>query len=310
MSVKISLKELLEAGCHFGHQSQRWNPKAYSFIFSQRQGVHIIDLVKTKGALVKACEHIVEVLGGGGTIIFLGTKRQAKDIVKNEAMRSGAFYVVERWPGGLFTNYEIIKKNLEKMADIKKKLANPELQKGYTKKEILLWERDLKKLMILYGGIAELKKIPALLFVIDIKKEEGAIKEATKLGVTTIAIVDTNSDPTLIDFPIPANDDAVGSIKIIVKYIADAVEEGMKIWEKKKTDTEEVKSQKSNLKATTQKLKVKDKKEEVKEDGKKSDTEAQKIGMETLKETEKKAEKKTEKPETKKRKRKKKENNK
>lgn len=238
MAINILLKELLEAGCHFGHQSQRWNPKATSFIYSKKQGIHIIDLVKTKKGIENACEFIIETLGKGGEIVFVGTKRQAKVIVKNEALRCGAMYIVERWPGGLLTNYEILKKNLKKMKDLKEKTKNKDLQKGYTKKEVSDWEKELLKLDNLYGGIADLNKIPDILFIIDIKKEESVIKEAKKTNVAVIGITDTNSDPTKADYCIPANDDAVGSIKIIVKYIADAVMEGKKLWEKKKGETE------------------------------------------------------------------------
>ena len=240
MDTSISLRELLEAGCHFGHQSQRWNPKASTFIYTKRDGVHIIDLVKTRDALTAAGEHISKIIAHGGKIIFLGTKRQAKEIIKEEAKRCNAFYVSEHWPAGLLTNYDVIKKNLLKMKDLKEKLVSEEKKAGFTKKEVGLWEKELIKLELFYGGIAELLTMPELLFVVDVKKEAGAVKEARKRGVSVVGIVDTNSDPTSVDFAIPANDDALGSIKIITKFITDAVIEGARLGEKIKLENEKL----------------------------------------------------------------------
>lgn len=237
---KVSLKDLLEAGCHFGHQSQRWNPHAASFIYTKRDGIHIIDLVKTRDGLKAAADFVSKTLASGGTMLFLGTKRQAKEVLKAEAQRVGAFYVSEHWPAGLLTNFSIMKKNLDKMKDLEEKLGSEEKQAGFTKKEVLLWQKELKKLELQYGGIADLKRVPEVMFVVDVKHEAGAVKEAKKMGVKVVGIVDTNSDPSVVDFVIPANDDALGSITILVTHIADAVKEGMEIAEKMKADIEEV----------------------------------------------------------------------
>lgn len=230
--MEVSLKELLEAGCHFGHQVPRWNPRAASFIYTARDNVHIIDLAKTKEGLEQAAAFVKTTASQGGTIIFVGTKRQARGIVEEEAKRAGAMYLVVRWPGGLLTNWWEMKKNLEKLKRMREEKSKGLLQK-FTKKEQQLKGRELAKLEGLYGGIAELTDLPQVLFLIDIRKEEAAVREAAKTGVKVVAIVDTNANPDLVDFPIPANDDAVGSIKLIVSYLADAYEEGKKLFGKK-----------------------------------------------------------------------------
>jgi len=226
MSVTISLKELLEAGCHFGHQAQRWNPKASWYIYTERDGIHIIDLVKTKEGLLNAIEFLKKTILNGGNVLFMGTKRQSKDIIRKEAQRAGVMFISERWPPGLLTNFDVMKKNLSYMKELRERIENKE-ETVYTKREIGMFEKELNKLEQLYGGIADLKEAPTVLFVTDVRQASGAVKEAKKMGVLIIGIVDTNSDPDPIDYPIPANDDAVGSISIIVKYITDTVSDAM-----------------------------------------------------------------------------------
>jgi len=230
--MEIKLKDLLEAGCHFGHQVTRWNPKMKPYIFDARDNVHIFDLVKTKEGLEAAYAFVKDLASQGGKIVLVGTKRQAKDIIREAAIKIGMPYVCERWVGGTITNWEVIKKNIDKLKDLKTKKQAGEFN-NYTKKENLLIDREIGRLEQMYGGIADLEKLPEAIFVIDVKKEFGAVKEATERGVKIIGVVDTNSDPSLIDYVIPANDDATKSIELIVNYIAQAIEEGKK--GKKKT---------------------------------------------------------------------------
>lgn len=223
---KISLKDLLESGAHFGHQASKWNPKASEFIYAAKDKTHVIDLAKTGDCLLKAGEFLHSLAKDGKTIIFLGTKRQAVEIINFEAKRAGVFYVTQRWPGGLLTNFEVISKNFKKLKALEEKLKNDEEKAKYTKKEIHLWQIELDKLKRYYEGVKDLTKVPDALFVVDARREAGAIREAKRLGAAVVAIVDTNTDPTPIDYPIPANDDAVGSIKYITSYLAEAWLEG------------------------------------------------------------------------------------
>ena len=238
---EITLKDLLEAGCHFGHQSNRWHPKATSYIYTERDGVHIIDLAKTRDGLLKAGEFLKSLAKSGGSVIFVWTKRQAREIFEEVVKRvfeSGPdtnFYsLLERWPGGLLTNFDVMAKNLAKVSDLDVKIADPTL----TKKERLLAKREQDRLKKYYGGLLGLKKLPDTIYLVDPKKEEGSVSEAVKTGVKIVAICDTNTDPTKIDYQIPANDDAVGSIKIITEYLAEAWVEGLK-----EKPTEEVKKE-------------------------------------------------------------------
>jgi small subunit ribosomal protein S2 len=232
MSKTATMKDLLEAGAHFGHQTRRWNPKMDRFIFGAKSGVHIIDLEKTEAALEAAAEFAKETVSSGANIIFLATKRQAQE---NEAERVGAMYMVERWLGGLFTNFDSVRKTIDKMPLLEEKLKEVA---GYTKKEQLMTKRELAKLTRYAGGIRGLDKLPGAIFVVDAKKEDNAVREANKMGIKVIAIVDTNADPTKVDYPIPANDDALKSIALIVKVLADAVAEGKALWEKKAANEE------------------------------------------------------------------------
>ena len=228
---EITLEELLEAGCHFGHQVTRSNPKARDFIFEARDNIHIIDLAKTKQGLQEAAFFVRDLASRpGASMIVVGTKRQAKPIVE-EALGlggEGLFHITNRWVGGLLTNFSEVSKNFKKLEELTLNVKNPELKTKYTKKEIGLWEKERQKLERFYGGIARLDKKPDALFIIDSHLEDLAVREALKTGVKTIALVDTNADPNVIDYPIPANDDAVGSLKLIISYIIDAWIEGRK----------------------------------------------------------------------------------
>ncbi len=244
--IKVELKDLLDAGSHFGHQSQRWNPKMDPFLYGVRDGVHIFDLAKTKEGLEKAAEFAKEVASKGGKIVFVGTKRQAQAIIKEEAQRVKMPFISERWLGGLLTNFENLKKSIDKLKDLKDKKASGELKK-YTKKENILIDREIARLERFFGGLADLKELPAALFVVDVKKEHTALREATKKKIPVIAIVDSNSDPDLVDWIIPANDDAVGSVKLIVSFISEAIGQGQQLAEKE-TKTETVKIEKEDEK--------------------------------------------------------------
>ena len=238
-TIKIELKDLLDAGCHFGHQSQRWNPKMANYLYGAREGIHIFDLAKTKEGLEKAMEFVKETTINGGKIIFVGTKRQAQAMVKKEAIKAKMPFITERWLGGIITNWDNIKKSINKLKDLKAQKEAGELKK-YTKKENILIDREIERLERFFGGLADLEDLPAALFVIDVKKERAAIQEAAKKGIKIVAIVDSNSDPDLVDWVIPANDDAVGSIKLIVERIGQAAKEGREIWEKKQKKIEKV----------------------------------------------------------------------
>lgn len=222
----IDLKELLEAGCHFGHQTNRWNPKASSYIYGERGGVHVIDLVKTKAGLEAAGKYLFELAKSGGSIVFVGTKRQAREIVEGATKKAPFYYLLTRWPGGLLTNFGVIKKNnLDAIVRLREDING---EKFVTKKERLLAQRQLDKYEKVYGGLVGLEKIPEAIFLVDVKKDEGAVREALATGVKIVAICDSNINPEPVDYPIPANDDAVGSIKIIVEYLVEAWIEGLK----------------------------------------------------------------------------------
>lgn len=255
MSIKVSLKELLEAGCHFGHQRQRWNPKAAEYIYTERDGIHVIDLTKTAKGISEASDFLRDLVSKNGTVIFLGTKRQAKTAILEGAKKCGVYYLVTRWPGGLFTNWEQIKKNLERIKKLKELTTSEEAKNTYTKREILLFQRELTKMLEVYSGVEFLDRIPDAIFIVDCRKENNAVREAVIKGVKIIGIVDTNTDPTPVDYPIPANDDAVGSINLVVKYMSDAVLEGSKLKESKAVEEaveekpeEKLKTQRSNSK--------------------------------------------------------------
>lgn len=220
--ISAEIKELLEAGVHFGHQTRRWNPKMKPFIFGARNGIYIIDLHKTLNSLNKAKLKIREVIGKGKSILFVGTKKQAREVLEIEAKRCGAFYVTERWLGGMLTNFDTIKNSIKKLKDINRMREDGTLDK-FTKKERSHIENDEVKLNKVLGGIKEMNFLPGLLVLVDAKKEKIAVAEASKLNIPIIGIVDTNADPDPIDFPIAGNDDAIKSIRVLIKQLVDVV---------------------------------------------------------------------------------------
>jgi len=221
----VSLKDLLEAGCHFGHQARRWNPKMEKYIYVKREGVHIFDLGITAERLAEAMEEVRDLVADYKQVVFVGTKRQAAAIIKEEAEKVGAPYVAVRWLGGTITNWDQINKSIKKLTDYTEKKEAGEFKK-YTKKENLLIDREINRLDRFLGGLKDIKEIPAAVFVIDVKKEHAVIKEAKMKGVKVIGVVDSNADPDGVDFVIPANDDAVSSIKLIVEKMTEAYADG------------------------------------------------------------------------------------
>jgi small subunit ribosomal protein S2 len=221
----VSMKQLLECGVHFGHQTRRWNPKMKPYIFTERNGVYIIDLQKTVKGLEKTYDFLREVSKSGGSVLFVGTKRQAQETIREEAQRCGQFFITERWLGGLMTNFKTLRKRINRMLQLRKMEEEGALE-SYSKKEAAMIRKEHAKLEKYLGGIAKMKAVPDALFLIDPRREHIAVLEAKKLGVPVIAIVDTNCDPELIDYPIPGNDDAIRAIKLITKTMADAVIEG------------------------------------------------------------------------------------
>ena len=218
--TEVTIRDLLEAGVHFGHQTRRWNPKMKRFIFTAKNGIYIIDLSKTHSAIKVACQKVREVVTKNQYLLFVGTKKQAQDVMKSEAQRCGQFFVTERWLGGMLTNFQTIKKNIKRLKDIEKMQEDGTFEK-ITKKEISGLTKEKEKLDKVLGGIREMNRLPGLLFIVDCKKEKIAVAEANKLGIPIIGIIDTNSDPDPIDFPIAANDDAIKSIRIIARQIVD-----------------------------------------------------------------------------------------
>lgn len=222
----ISLRDLLEAGCHFGHHAERWDPKAKIFIYGEKNGVHIINLELTKQKLEEAGQVLLEAGKTGKSVIFVTTKKQARAILRDLASKYQLSTIIDRWPGGLLTNFSVVSKNLEKMEKLKKFISEATETKTRTKKEILMASRNLKKLEKIYGGIAGLKSLPDYLVLVDIKKEQKIVREAQVCDVKTLAIVDTNTNPNLVDYWVPANDDAVSSIKYVLSYLAQCFNEG------------------------------------------------------------------------------------
>lgn len=235
---QVTIQELLTAGAHFGHLTRRWNPKMKKYIFMARNGIHIIDLNKTLELLKAAQQAVSDIVKGGESILYLGTKKQASDIIKAEAERVGMFYVNERWLGGTLTNFSTIKKSIKHMKNLEKKSTDGTYDK-LSKKEILGIERELEKLAKVLGGIRDMNRLPGALFIIDTKKEHIAVAEANRLGIPVIGMVDTNADPDDIDYPIPCNDDAFKSIALITQAISEAVGEGQHQAEKQRAEAAE-----------------------------------------------------------------------
>lgn len=221
------IKQLLEAGVHFGHKTSRWNPKMKEFIFGARSGIYIIDLEKTEECINKARDFLLDITAKGEFVLFVGTKKQAQEVMQQEAKRCGMYYVTERWPGGLLTNFTTIKKSINRLKDIEKMRQDGTFGK-LTKKEVARLEKELAKLNKNFAGIVPMERMPKAMFIIDTKKEETAVKEARRLGISVIGLIDSNSDPDLIDYPIPGNDDATKSIRMVAILMADTIIEGRK----------------------------------------------------------------------------------
>jgi len=218
----ISMKQLLEAGVHFGHQTRRWNPKMAPYIYTERNGIHIIDLQKSVGKVDEAYNAVKEIASNGGTVLFVGTKKQAQDSVKSEAERCGMYYVNERWLGGMLTNFKTIQTRIQKLKSLEKMSTDGTFD-VLPKKEVALLQKEMDKLTKNLGGIKEMRKLPDAIFVVDPKKERICIQEAHSLGIPLIGIADTNCDPDELDYVIPGNDDAIRAVKLIVSKMADAV---------------------------------------------------------------------------------------
>lgn len=223
--TQITMKALLETGVHFGHRTRKWNPKMKSYIFTERNGIHIIDLQQTLRTIRDAYELVRDTVADGGTILFVGTKRQAQETIAREATRAGMPYVNERWLGGTLTNWRTISQRIDYLKELEERRDEGEFEL-LTKKEALMNEREIEKLNIRLGGIREMKRLPDLLFVVDVNREDTAVHEANILDIPIVALVDTNCDPELIDYVVPANDDAIRAIKLITSVMADAVLEG------------------------------------------------------------------------------------
>ncbi len=218
----ISMKQLLEAGVHFGHQTRRWNPKMAPYIYTERNGIYIIDLQKTVGMVDDAYKAVFDIAAEGGTILFVGTKKQAQDTIKAEAERCGMYYVNERWLGGMMTNFKTIRSRIERLKKIEKMEADGTFDL-LPKKEVIALRKELEKLQKNLGGIKEMKKLPDAIFIVDPKKERICVQEAHTLGIPLIGIADTNCDPEELDYIIPGNDDAIRAVKLITSTMADAV---------------------------------------------------------------------------------------
>lgn len=276
---KVDLTQLIEAGAHFGHLTRRWNPKMKPYIFMEKNGIHIIDLKKTQKYLTEAAEELGKMVADGRKVLFVGTKKQAKNVIETEARRCGQNWVSERWLGGMLTNFSTIRKSVKRLSNIEKQETDGTFDK-ITKKERLFLTREKDKLKKVLEGVESMGKLPGALFIVDIKKEAIAVQEAHRLNIPVFAIVDTNCDPDEVDYLVPANDDAVKTVEIITKYMADAVIEGdAKLKEKKAEENAE--------KERVKKEKEAERKEEVK---KKSESKAKKEAKEETESKEKSAE--------------------
>ncbi|MEW6101134.1 MAG: 30S ribosomal protein S2 [Candidatus Omnitrophota bacterium] len=221
------IRQLLEAGVHFGHQTKSWNPKMKKYIFGSRSGIYIVDLEKTEECINKARDFLLDITSKGEFVLFVGTKKQAQEVVREEAIRCGMYYVTERWPGGLLTNFSTIKKSINRLKDIEKMSEDGTFNK-LTKKEVARLQKELDKLKKNFSGIVTMEKLPKAIYIVDIKKEDTAVKEAKRLSMPIIGFIDTNSNPDPVDYPVPGNDDATKSIRMVTSLIADAVIEGRK----------------------------------------------------------------------------------
>ena len=276
----ITMKQLLEAGVHFGHQTSRWNPKMKPFIFGERNGIHIIDLQQTLKYFDIAYDFVRDTVAEGGKVLFVGTKRQAQDTIREEATRCGMYYVDHRWLGGTLTNFRTIRKSVDKLKRIEQWIEDGTIER-FPKKERLKLERLRQKLERNLGGIKDMEELPQVLYVVDPRKEEIAVLEARKLGIPVVAITDTNCDPDLIDYIIPGNDDAIRAIRLLTSRIADAVLEGLELWREKvaaetdkEVEEEEVLSEEERAEAIIEEvLKEEEREAELEEEAQKIEQE-------------------------------------
>lgn len=229
--AELSMKQLLEAGVHFGHQTSRWNPKMKPYIFGARNGIHIIDLQQTVTMFKNVAAFVRDLVAGGSNILFVGTKKQAQEAIKEEAVRCGMFHAHNRWLGGTLTNFSTIRQSIERLRKLEEMENNPKIVEALTKKEMLGLKREKEKLEQSLGGIKGMKKLPDAIFVIDPNQEEIAVKEARKLGIPVVAVIDTNCDPDMVDYKVPGNDDAIRAIRLFCAAIADAVIEGKTLYD-------------------------------------------------------------------------------
>lgn len=239
-SVTVDIKKLLEAGAHFGHKTSRWHPKMQPYIHSKRDGTHIIDLTKTVIGLQSGLEFLTETAAKAKQILLVGTKRQAADIIKNLALETKQPYVSERWLGGMLTNWNTISGRIKRLKDLEARMASGELANKYNKLEVQRFQEEIDELNRLYGGIKDMNNRPGAVFIVDILTEANAVREANKLGIPIVAIVDTNADPTHIKYPIPANDDAIKAIQLIADYVKQAITSGQTKQAKVELDKDEV----------------------------------------------------------------------
>lgn len=240
MAVAVDIKALFEAGVHFGHKTSHWHPKMAKYIHSKRQDSHIIDLVKTVEGLEAALPFLTKVAASGKQILFVGTKKHTKDLIREVAIAAGQPYVTERWLGGTLTNVSTVAQQIKKLKDLEKKMASGEFETRYSKLEIQRFQEDIDDLNSKYGGIKELKGKPGAIFIVDVIGDMNAIKEATVLGIPIVAIVDTNADPSLINYVIPGNDDAIKGVQLLLDYVRQAIAEGSGVAKTiEKTDTKE-----------------------------------------------------------------------
>jgi len=261
MATDVDIKQLLEAGAHFGHKTERWHPKMAPYIHSKRGGTHIIDLTKTVAGLDVALSFLTKTASEGKQILLVGTKRQAQDIVRKTADDTGMPFVTERWLGGMLTNWTTIGGRVKHLQDLENRMASGELANKYNKLEVQRFQEEIDQMNVLYGGVKELNKKPGAVFVVDILHDVNAVREATKLGVPIVAIVDTNVDPTLVTYPIPANDDAIKTIQLIMDYVQQAIETG-KASSKKTADKTEQATEKAPVEAVETKAEAKEAKKE------------------------------------------------
>ena len=237
--AEVTMSQLLNAGVHFGHQTRRWNPKMKQYILMERNGIHIINLFKTLDLIDKAYDFVKQTTAHNGTVLFVGTKKQAAEAISEQATRVGMPYVAERWLGGMLTNFQTVSKRVARMKELEEMDFDDVRGSGLTKKELLLLRREKEKLVRQLGGIRNMNRTPSALFIVDINKESLAVEEAHKLGIPVVALVDTNTDPEVVDYPIPANDDAIRGIALLTSLMADAVADGLLERSNKSAKTEE-----------------------------------------------------------------------